>query len=38
MMPDSPPATKMKKKPMTKRSGVRNTGRPSHSVAIQQKI
>ena len=38
MMPDSPPMTKMKKKPRTKNSGVRNTGRPLHSVAIQQKI
>jgi hypothetical protein len=28
----------MKKKPITNRSGVRKTGRPSQSVAIQQKI
>ena len=36
--PLSPPITKMKKKPSTKRRGVLKTGLPSHNVANQQKI
>ena len=38
MTPVRPPSTKMTKKPSTNSSGVSKRGRPSQSVAIQQKI
>jgi hypothetical protein len=38
MRPVSPPITRMKKKPITKRNGARKLRRPVAMVAIQQKI